>query len=92
MSYLSVAVRLAERDADLISRIGPGEWGCVKCQHVGPKAKFGYGRGRSYGEHPDDRFCPVCRHNMANGVVSMDIEQFKRRHPLAGPKWSEQAS
>lgn len=90
MSYLSVAVQVLERNADLISRVGPGEWGCVECGFVAVKSEFPYGRGRSYGQHPDSRYCPACGHNLADGVVSMEIENFRRRHPLAGPRWSEQ--
>ncbi len=60
--YLEKANQIAKlrHKLEVVARIQPGELGCSECGYVGPKAEFRFGRGRSFGEHPEHRYCPAC--------------------------------
>lgn len=75
MDYATTAARILTRrhEAEVIERIQPGQLGCCSCGHIAPKGEFRYGRGRSFGEHPEHRYCPWCGRSIEwFGYVSGD--------------------
>lgn len=80
-TYVRTAVRVWSQPnaAEIAEKIQPGEYGCVVCGRIAPKGEFRPGRGRSFGEHPDQQFC-TCGHNITWGqVIDGDVIVYRRK-------------